>query len=828
MKFIYIIFGILFTISVQAQETVVTGKVTDASSGDPIPFVNVVFKGTTVGATTDFDGRFTVRTLGKTDSLTASYIGYISKSKAVKTGIKQVINFQLTEAVTNLQEVVVKAGENPAFPIMRKVVDNKNKNDKRSLSAYEYDVYSKIELDLDHITEKFRERKVMKKIAQVLDSVQRIAGEDGKPILPLFITESISKIYYRSEPSLKKELIQKSKISGVGVQDGSTLTQMIGSSLQEYNFYQNWLGILRKEFVSPLADGWRLYYKYDLLDSMYVGDDFCYKIDFYPQSPEQLAFTGTMWITTKEFALRQIDATVSSKADVNFIDRIRIQQELKATQEGPWLPSKNRVLIDIGELTPNSAGMIAKFYTSNKNFVTGQPKPVSFYERNIEVVEDARNYEEEKYWDTLRHEPLSAVEKNVYKMIDTLKNIPIVKTYTDIVQLIVDGHYDIGKVKLGPYINTFAWNTIEGFRLQFGFKTTYEFSKKWIYTASLGYGFADERFKYLGQATKIISTKRWTTLTFRTRHDMMRLGVDDESLLANPLFRTAVRWGIIRRGYYFDEQYVAYQREFFKGFSQKLAFRTRNFEPTYDFGYYKDLTDLSQIGSNYSFSEAIFESRYARDETFIQNKNERLSLGTLKWPIITVRYTHGIKGAFGGEFDYDKIYLNISKRIRTGPLGVGQMSLSSEYIFNTLPYPLLAVHQANHSHIYSPLANNLMNFGEFTSDQYVGLNYRQFLEGFLINRLPILHKLKWRVVATSNIIFGDLRKSNRDLIAKTTADGKPALYAGYFTGTPYVELGYGVENIFKFLRVDFVHRLTYLDRPEARNFGVLFTAQIKL
>ncbi len=828
MKFILTFCSLFFSFSLFAQETVITGKVTEASSGDPIPFVNVFFKGSNVGATTDFDGKFTVQALGKVDSLVASYVGYITKTKAVKAGIKQVINFQLAEAVTNLQEVVVKAGENPAFPIIRKVIDNKSKNDKRSLSGYEYDTYSKMELDLDHITDKLREKKVMKKIAQVLDSVQRIAGEDGKPILPLFITESVSKNYYRSEPSLKKEIIEKSKISGVGVQDGSTLTQMIGSSLQEYNFYQNWLGILRKEFVSPIADGWRLYYKYDLLDSMMVGDDFCYKIDFYPQSPEQLAFTGTMWITKKEYAVRQIDATVSNKADVNFIDRIRIQQELKATSEGPWLPSKNRILIDIGELTPNSAGMIAKFYTSNRNFLVGNPKPPSFFERNIEVVEDARNYEEEKYWDTLRHEPLSAVEKNVYKMIDTLKNIPIVKTYTDIVQLIIDGHYKVGKVKLGPYINTFAWNTIEGWRLQFGFKTTYDFSKKWIYTANLAYGFADQKFKYLGQATHIISTKHWTTLTFRSRHDMMRLGIDDESLLANPLFRVAVRWGIIRRAYYFDEQYLAYQREFFKGFSQKVAFRTRNFEPTYDFGYYKSPTDLTQVGSNFSFSEFILESRYAKDETFIQNKNERISLGTHKWPVLTLRYTHGVKGLLSGEFDYDKVFLGISRRIRTGPLGVGFLNLTSEYIFNDLPYPLLAVHQANHSHVYSPVANNLMNFGEFTSDQYVGINYRQFLEGFLINRLPILHKLKWRVVATTNIIVGDMRSSNKKLISLTTPDGKAALPAGYFTGTPYIEAGYGIENIFKFLRVDFVHRLTYLDRPDTRNFGVLFTAQIKL
>lgn len=263
-----------------AQETIVQGKVTDVASGDPIPFANVVFKGTSIGSTTDFDGNFLIKTQHPTDTIIASYIGYKSRSKGIKRGVQQTINFQLEEDVTNLQEVVIKAGENPAFEVLRNVVRNKNKNDKRKLTAYEYDTYTKIEIDVDNLTEKFRERKIVKRITQVLDSVERIAGEDGKPILPLFITESVSKIYYRDNPSLKKEHILKTKISGIGVEDGTTVTQMIGSSFQEYNFYQNWLSILSKEFVSPIADGWRIYYDYDLTDSLYIGDDYCYRLDF--------------------------------------------------------------------------------------------------------------------------------------------------------------------------------------------------------------------------------------------------------------------------------------------------------------------------------------------------------------------------------------------------------------------------------------------------------------------------------------------------------------------------------------------------------------------
>ena len=826
----FLVFLVLLAIpaGLRAQETIVRGKVTDAASGDPIPFVNVVFKGTSIGSTTDFDGNFTIKTIHPGDSMVASYVGYRPRTKSVKKGINQVINFQLEEEMVNLQEVSIIAGENPAYAILRNVVKNKNLNDKRKLAAYEYDAYTKIEIDVDNLSDAFRKRKLVKKITQVLDSVDRIAGEDGKPVLPLFITESVSKLYYRDNPSLKKEHILKSKINGVGVEDGTLVTQLIGSSFQEYNFYQNWLNIVGKEFVSPIADGWRLYYDFDLTDSLYIGNHFCYRLDYTPKSQQDLAFTGTMWITKKEFALKQIDATMGKQANVNFIEKIKIQQELDSTTAGPWIPVKNRVLIDVGELTKRSAGMLAKFYTSNKNIIVNQPKDVAFYERSIDMEENARMFEDEKYWDTLRHEPLSETEKNVYKMIDTLRNIPVVKTYTDIVKAFIDGYYNLGKFEVGPYLGLVTWNNKEGVRIQGGFKTTPSFSKNWIYHGQLAYGFMDTRVKYSGTATHILSRERWTTASFRIRSDIARLGVDDETLADNPLFLAATRWGFFRRGYYFDEYRVAVERELFKGFSQKISFRHWTFDPTFDFGYLEDPNDVTSIEENFRASEVSLESRYGRDELFVQNGNERISLGTIKAPVISLRYTHGMKGVFGSDFNYDKVRLMVTKRIKTGPLGVGMMTLSGEYVFNTLPYPLLALHLGNQSPVYSAVTYNLMNYGEFISDHFVSLRYRQYMEGFLLNRIPLLNKLKWRLLATGNIIEGGMRQSNQDLISKYTMTGEETLPAGHFTGKPYIELGYGVENIFRFLRVDFIHRMTYLDNPGARRFGVFLTAQFQL
>ena len=420
---------------------------------------------------------------------------------------------------------------------------------------------------------------MVKKITQVLDSIEVIAGEDGKPILPLFITESISKVYYRDNPSLKHEYILRSKINGVGVEDGTTVTQLVGSSFQEYNFYQNWLNILAKDFVSPIADGWRLYYEYDLMDSLYVGDDYCYRLDFFPKSPQDLAFTGSMWITKKEFALKQIDVGIGKQANLNFIEKIKIQQELEPTEEGAWLPVKNRVLVDVSEITGKSAGMLAKFYTSNKNFVINKPHPTSFYETPIIMAEDARVNEAEDAWDSLRHEPLTPTEKNVYKMIDTLQNIPVVRTYTDIVKIAIGGYYDAGKLDLGPYIAMFAVNDVEGLRIQPGFRTNEKFSKKWVVGAQLGYGFDDERIKYMGYVQNIMSRKRWTTLTIGARSDISRVGIDEESAGDNFLLLASQRFGIFRRGYYFNEGRIDFKRELFKGFNQRVAFRYSTFKP---------------------------------------------------------------------------------------------------------------------------------------------------------------------------------------------------------------------------------------------------------
>jgi hypothetical protein len=604
------------------------------------------------------------------------------------------------------------------------------------------------------------------------------------------------------------------------------MAQLVGSSFQEYNFYKNWLNILEKDFVSPISDGWRLYYEYDLMDSLYVGDDYCYRLDFFPKSPQSLAFTGTMWITKNEYAIKQIEATVGRAANLNFIEKIKVQQELERTESGAWIPSRNRVLIDVGEMKDQWAGMLAKFYTSNKNIVVNQPKTVKFYERPILLDEGyILNQHDEDHWNTLRHDPLTETEKNVYRMIDTLQYIPVVRTYIDIMKIIVNGYKSFGKVDVGPYLSLLAINNIEGVRIQSGFRTNHHFSRKWVFGAQLGYGFKDEQIKYSAFAKYIADRKHWTTLSIRVRSDLGRVGIDDENLADNYLFLAATRFGIFRRGYYFDESRFNFQRELVKGFSQRVAFRYSTFKPVFDFGYFENPGDVSSLQQNFQTAEVIWESRFARDELFLQYDNERVSLGAQKWPVITFRYTYGMKGVGGSDFEYNKYRLSVLKRLPMGPLGTGRVTLTGEFIDGVLPYPLLSMHIGNETPFYTDVIYNLMNFGEFFSDRFVSFQYRQNFEGFLLNRIPLMRKLKWRLTGLANVMYGDVGERNQVISYPLPF---PEGNNNLTFSKPYVELGYGVENIFRFLRIDFIHRLNYLENDRARSFGVLFTAQFKL
>ncbi|MBL4657103.1 MAG: carboxypeptidase-like regulatory domain-containing protein, partial [Flavobacteriales bacterium] len=723
LRFLAIAIAFVIPLVAMAQETVVRGKITDAESNDGLPFVNIYFKGTTLGATSDFDGFFELRTSTNVDSISVSCMGYNPRTKGLKKDVTQIINFQLSGSVQQLQEIVILPGENPAFRILRKVEQYRAVNTPENLVAYEFENFTRIQVSIDNLSEKFKQRKIFKPISNMFDSLQAMAGEDGKAVLPVFVSENFSNYYYRRNPEDQKEDIIASKITGVGVDDHMWINQLMGSSFQVFNFYENWIPILGKNFISPIAKNGTSFYRYYLIDSVEIRGRTCYEMVIVPKRELDLAFRGKIWIEDSTFALVQLDVEIGKKANLNWIEKVKVQQEFEPTNAGPWMASKTRALVDLVEVG-SQPGFISKFYSSSKNIVVNEPKEPAFYQEGITVLEGA--YEkDDAFWDENRHDTLTPAEKNVYAMIDSVKNIPTIRSLVDIVELVVYGYQEVGKIDIGPYIYLYNFNNVEGPRFRLGFTTNEKFSHNLIFKGYLAYGVRDLRYKYNAEAEYIFSRKPWTRAGIQHRDDIDQISVTDDFFSKNNLFKFTAGFNPFSRLNNSKEYRIWGERMLFDGFNQILMFHNREFRPFFDFGYYPDLTNTEIVKSEFTTSTITLESRFSARERYVYTHLDRIRIpsGQRPPPVYTLTYTTGIKGVFDGDFSFHKLVVNIEQTLPMGTLGKSNYSVTGGKVFNILPYPLLQVHKGNETVVSNPEAFYLMNFFEFVSDGWVSVFY---------------------------------------------------------------------------------------------------------
>ncbi|MCB2411196.1 DUF5686 and carboxypeptidase-like regulatory domain-containing protein [Hymenobacter lucidus] len=818
-----------------AQRIVITGRVTEAASGQPVPFASIFVKGTTLGTTADDNGRYTLTATQFIDSVSASAMGYRPRSRAVSRQLEQTVNLALVSSAVSLGEVVIRSTENPAFAILRKVQQHKRQNDKARLDAFEFDSYNRIEASLSDITDRLARRKVIRDMTALAGSVGEMErNAQGKPTVPVFGSEVVSRYYVRHRPNREREEIRHSQLYGAAPRDGTVLSQLLGSSFQDYDFYPNWQVVMGKDFISPIADGWRITYDYDLEDSVMVGQDRCYQLKVFPRRAQDLAFTGRIWITTGTYALRRLDLTVDPKANINFVDQIRILQDLAPTTAGPWLPSRTQVVVGL-KPTPKQTGLLVRFITINSNFLAQQPHELAFYDQPLATAADALKVPA-GFWAQNRPDTLSAQETRTLTVLDSVGKLPSVRTFLEIADLVVNGYQPLGKrelVELGPVAYSYNWNNVEGNRLRLGLRSTPNLSPDWLAQGYLAYGTRDGEFKYGLSADRILNRRNWTVVSLKHSYDLDLVALlDNDIALESPLFEVAARFGNIKPllPLWREVTSVTAQTDLFHNFTQKVTLRHQRFDPLYNFAYYTSpaQTPESPTAHRFQLSEVVFESRYAPDEVQIQNQNHRTAVGIRKWPVFTARYTLGLNDVLGSDFKYHKFNFALTHSLPLGQLGRTEYTLDAGYIPSTVPYPVLKAHLGNESPIYTSNAYNLMGYFEFVSDRYASLHAEHYFEGLLINSVPLLKKLDWRLVASGNVLYGSLRDANRRTTPDVDAAGQLVPTYRGLGSAPYVEMGYGVENILKFIRVDFLHRLTYRDLPGARNFGVKVCAQFKL
>ncbi|MES2287033.1 MAG: DUF5686 family protein [Bacteroidota bacterium] len=801
-----------------AQTTKVSGKIVDAITREPLPFVNVLLKGTKAAGASDIEGNYIVSTSEKCDSIIISFVGYNRVIRAIKYGAIQEINIGLTQGV-DLVTVEVRPGENPAHRILRKIIANKDKNDSEELSAYQYEAYNKIEFDLNNIPDEFKNKKLLQPFSFIFDNIDS-SNVREKPYLPVFMTESLSEYYYRKNPKTHNEIIKASKVAGL---ENASVSQFMGDMYQKVNIYDNTIIVFSKTFISPISDNALFFYKFYLIDSMEIDGHKCYQLQFKPKRKQELTFTGNLWAADSSFAIKQIEMSIATDANINFINSTAVVQTYTEV-DNAWMMQKERLIIDfnpfpIDQKVKSLMGIYGRKTASYNSFKINKPEDDKFYSLtdNLKVADDAFNKTND-FWNEKRHDSLSKNEKEIYHMVDTLQSLPIYRTWVDIIQLFVTGYKTKGNFEYGPYYNIYSFNEIEGQRFRFGGRTSDKFSKWYELSGYVAFGTRDERLKYSLGMRCFLEKKPRTLVGMYYKNDNEILGQSQNGFTTDNILASLFRITPLRNLTSVKQVNAYIEREWFTGFSSKLSFFNRQMSPLADFHYeYQKTPYKTAFKESITTSEVRLLTRFAFDEKYLSGTFTRASLGT-RYPVIQAQYTLGIKNLFFSDYDYQKLTVNLDDRIRINPIGYFDYVLEYGKTWGKLPYPLMTIHGGNETYIYDIYAYNSMNYYEFVSDEYASLTLSHHFDGFFLNKIPLMRRLKWREVVGGKALIGRANQTNNDLLIF------PAFLTTLNKG-PYIETSAGIENIFKIFRLDAVWRMSYLDNPRAIPFSIKGTLQ---
>ncbi len=800
-------FFVLFTIlilssfAVFSQQTIVRGQVIDAESGFGFPFVKVQFMNSKIGTITDSLGNYKISTYYATDSLMFMYPGYKLTSIKVEKDKVQEINITLETRSNIHKEVVIRPPDEPfAIKLHKRIIANKSVNNKEKLDAYEYEAYNKIQLDLNNIGDKFSKNGVVKRLDVIMNYLD--STEEGKSFLPIILSETVSDFYFKNKPKLKKEIVKATQISGV---ENIQMHQYLGDMYLDINVYDNIYDMFFKSFISPVSNYARGYYHFYVEDSSFIDNNWCYKMRFKPKRTGDLTFSGEMWIHDTTYAIKKFSATISPDANLNYIQDFYFEQEFEQVEKEVWMMTKEKLIADI-RLTEKTKvyGVFGRKTSSRKYFKINEKHEPDFYRGDNTVeIQDSAKLRSSDYWNKVRHQELSTQEQEINQMIDSLNNNRFFKTMKNVTYLASTGYYQLGKIELGNLTSVMAFNPVEKFRMALALRTSNSFSKRVEFGGRLAYGFGDQKIKYGASIRYNVTPKKRGLLTSYYSYDIEQIGQSSYALSMGNTFSTVLSTAPFDKLTFVTKAGLSFEKDIKKDFVAYGGMEWKEYTPLGLANYRKVVNFDTMTISKIKTAEFTARIRWAKDEEFISGNLDRTAM-TCTNPILSLQGIFGIKGLMGSQYSYQKLEFQIEHYRQLGVFGRMYYGGSLGYIFGTTAYPFLKVTPGNQSLYLMSSAFNKLNFLEFISDKYASGFIENQWEGLFFDRIPLIKKLKLRLVTTGKIAIGDISSRHQTEMLLPS-------FVKHFNGIPYAEASVGIENILKVIRVDLVWRMTHLD-----------------
>lgn len=828
------IFILLLTGNVLAQSTMVSGTVRDATTKETLPYVSVFFKDTKIGTQTDINGKYTISSSGPQTALSFNYVGYQTITKNVLPSGTQTLDVSLAPSANSLDEVMVVGGkktryrnkDNPAVELIRQVIAHKDDNRIKSYQTVAYQQYEKMLFSVSNVSEKFKSKKMFRNY-QFLFQEQDSTLIGGKNLLPVYIQESLSDNYLSKDPLKSKSVVvaQKQVEFDAKYIDNKGMKAYFDRMYQDIDIYQNNISVISNDFLSPIADGAPAFYKFFITDTLKNQKPQVIELSFTPRNAGDMLFEGKLYVTNDgQYAVTGATFGVNKAINLNFVRALKIDLDFEPNTVGKYNLSQSKLLADFGIGKTKGIGFTGERTVTFKKYQFDTKLPDTIFQGKSKVVLADANKRNDLYWKQNRLDTISANQLKIYGNIDTLQNLPSFKRTMKIVTLLFAGYQNYGPYEIGPVNTFYSFNNVEGFRLRLGGRTTPELSKRFYFENYAAYGFKDEKWKFFLSGTYSINNKsiyefpqNYIRASFQRD---TKIPGQELQFVQEDNFLLSFKRGVNDMLLYNDFYKVDYVKEYENHFSYALGLKKWSQTPAGGLSYQND---AGQLVNRVTTSEVSLALRYAPNEKFYQGKIYRAPIID-RYPVFNLRYTAGLKGILGGEYNYHNIMGSIDKRFYLSQLGYSDVTFEGGYVAGKVPFPLLDIHRANQTYAYQLTSYNLMNFLEFVSDHYVSINIDHNFNGFFFNKIPLIKKLKLREVFSFKALYGGLRDENNPAVTPGLyrlpdyEDGSKRTYA--LGKDPYIEGSVGVGNIFKLLRVDLVKRFNYLNHPSVSEWGI--------
>ena len=814
------------------------GYIIDEATGDSIPYASAIYRGHNVAVASNINGQFTIaRHEGWV--LTFSAVGYISKAITITSSTKQNFNVKLKPDTKALKEVVVKTKRrrysrknNPAVELMKKVVEAKKRTDLDNRDYYQYNKYQKLTLALNDITPEKLEDPKMKKKPWLKDQVEK-CEYNGKLILPVSVDETVTQKIYRKHPHSEKNIVKGQNSTGVNdlFQTGDILNTVLKDVFSDVNIYDDQIRLLQYPFTSPIGKDAVAFYRFYIMDTLYVERDKCIHLHFLPNNQQDFGFRGDIYILAdSSYQVKRCELTIPKKSDVNFVENMKIVQEFTQLPDSTWVLSVDDMLAELKLASFIKEAAVIR--TTRLTDYAFDPLPKQLFKGKAKEVKEAdAMMRDEAFWNKYRQVSLTKSESKMDAFVNNLSQIKGFKYIIFGLKALIENFVETGnpsKVDIGPINTMLTSNPVDGLRTRISAQTTAKLNPHWFASGYFARGWKSEKNYYKADLTYSFNKKEYLprefpkrTLTLSSTYDIMAPSDKFMKTDKDNVF-TSFKWSKVNKMMFYNRQEIKYEREEDWGFKTTLGFKAEenegalglNFTPLNQYSQkYTDGNVLLEPNSNkFRTSEFHAEFRFAPGETYINTKQRRLKIN-LDAPVFILGHTVGIKGFLGGDYRYNFTEASIYKRFWMKSWGKIDCYLKGGIQWNQVPYPLLIMPETNLSYIIQDETFELIDNMEFLNDRFASLYISWDFNGKIFNRIPLLKKLKWREYIGFRCLWGGLSDKNNPFLEQNAQSDILMMFPEgchvMDSKKPYYELSVGIHNIFKLIHVEYVRRLNY-------------------